>query len=116
VHDWRKLHVLATSYSAATSGKSRDHPDYGITRLGWEARHGVIAVDPRVINFFTQIYVPGYGTGTAVDTGGRIRGLHIDLGFDEDSLEPWYRWVDVYLLDPPPPESLIRWRLPGYPQ
>jgi uncharacterized protein YabE (DUF348 family) len=112
---WRKLRVLATSYSAATSGKERDHPLYGVTRLGWAAQRGVIAVDPRVINFFTQVYVPGYGIGTAVDTGGRIRGLHVDLGFDEDSLELWYRWVDVYLLDPPPAESRIRWRLPGYP-
>ncbi|MFQ6058339.1 MAG: ubiquitin-like domain-containing protein, partial [Anaerolineae bacterium] len=113
---WRKLRVLATSYSAATSGKSRDHPRYGITRLGWEARKGVIAVDPRVINFHTQIYVPGYGIGVAGDTGGRIKGLHIDLGFDEDALELWYRWVDVYLLDPPPPTDQIRWILPGWPR
>jgi len=110
---WRKLRVLATSYSAATSGKAPDHPRYGITRLGWQATRGVIAVDPRVINFHTRIYVPGYGIGTAADTGGRIKGLHIDLGYDEHNLELWYRWVDIYLLDPPPPANQIRWRLPG---
>lgn len=110
---WRKMRVLVTSYTAATSGKDPDHPLYGITRLGWQATKGVIAVDPRVINFHTRIYVPGYGMGTAGDTGGKIKGLHIDLGYDEHNLQLWYRWVDVYLLDPPPPSNQIRWRLPG---
>jgi uncharacterized protein YabE (DUF348 family) len=113
---WRKMRVLATSYTAATSGKTRDHPQYGITRLGWEARKGVIAVDPQVINFHTNIYVPDYGIGAAVDTGGKIKGLHIDLGFDEDALELWYRWVDVYLLEPAPSANRIRYILPGWPR
>lgn len=109
---WRKLRVLATSYTAATSGKSRDHPQYGITRLGWQAGRGIIAVDPRYINFLTRIYVPGYGIGIAADTGGAIRGLRIDLGYDEDEDSPsWYRYVDIYLLAPPPPPNQIRWRL-----
>ncbi len=113
---WRKLRVLATSYTAATSGKPRDHPLYGITRLGWKATKGVIAVDPRVINFHTRIYVPGYGIGTAADTGGKIKGMRIDLGYDEDNLQLWHRWVDVYLLEPPPPPDQIRYRLPNYPR
>ncbi len=113
---WRKLRVLATSYSAATSGKSRDHPAYGITRVGWRARKGIVAVDPRVINLRQPLYVPGYGLAVAGDTGGKIRGLHIDLGFDEDKLELWYRWVDVYLLEPAPPPDRIRYVLPNWPR
>ncbi len=113
---WRKMRVLATSYSAATSGKSRDHPAYGITRLGWEARRGIVAVDPRVINLRQKLYVPGYGVAVAGDTGGKIRGRHIDLGFDEDSLELWYRWVDVYLLEPAPPANKIPYVLPNWPR
>lgn len=113
---WRKLRVLATSYSAATSGKSRDHPAYGITRVGWRARKGIVAVDPKVINLRQPLYVPGYGLAVAGDTGGKIRGLHIDLGFDEDKLELWYRWVDVYLLEPAPPPDQIRYVLPNWPR
>lgn len=113
---WRKLRVLATSYSAATSGKSRDHPAYGITRLGWRAGRGIVAVDPTVINLRQRLYVPGYGLAVAGDTGGKIRGLHIDLGFDEDKLELWYRWVDVYLLEPAPPPDQIRYVLPNWPR
>jgi len=109
---WRKIRVLATSYTAATSGKSRDHPRYGITCLGWKATKGVIAVDPRVISLGTRMYVPGYGLGTAADTGGAIKGRHIDLAYDEDNLVLWFKWVDVYLLEPVPPPEKIRWILP----
>ncbi len=113
---WRKIRVYATSYTAATSGKTRDHPEYGITRLGWQMRWGIIAVDPRVINFNTRIYVPGYGTGVSGDTGGKILGRHIDLGYDETNLKHWYWWTDAYLLDPPPPRHQIRWVLPDWPK
>jgi len=113
---WRKIRVLVTSYSAATAGKSSDHPQYGVTRLGWQMRRGIIAVDPQVINFGTRIYVPGYGEGVSGDTGGKIRGRHIDVGYDETDLQLWYRWMDVYLLDPPPPRHRIHWVLPDWPK
>lgn len=112
---WRKIRVLATSYSAATSGKSRDHPTYGLTRLGWRARRGIVAVDPKVINLRQKMYVPGYGLAIAGDTGGKIRGQHIDLGFDEGNLQLWYQWVDVYLLEPAPPPNRISYVLPDWP-
>lgn len=115
VRYWRKIRMLATSYTAATSGKSRDHPRYGLTYLGWKATKGVIAVDPRVINLGTKMYVPGYGFGTAADTGGAIKGRHIDLAYDEDDLVIWFKWVDVYLLEPVPPPEEIRWILPYWP-
>ena len=113
---WREIRMLATSYSAATSGKEPDHPHYGITFLGWDMKKGIVAVDPRVINLRSQVYTPGYGLGVAGDTGGVIKGRHIDLGYDEDNLVPWYRWVDVYVLTPVPPESEIRWVLPNWPR
>lgn len=113
---WRKIRMLATSYSAATCGKEPDDPHYGRTFLGWDMKKGIVAVDPRVINLRSQVYVPGYGQGVAGDTGGMVKGRHIDLGYDEDNLVPWYRWVDVYVLTPVPPESEIRWVLPNWPR
>jgi len=113
---WRKIRMLATSYSAATCGKELDDPYYGITSLGWDMKKGIVAVDPRVINLRSQVYVPSYGLGMAGDTGGMIKGRHIDLGYDEDNLVPWYRWVDVYVFTPVPPESDIRWVLPNWPR
>lgn len=112
---WRKVRMHATSYTAATSGKSRDHPQFGITRLGWWATKGVVAVDPQVVNLGTKVYVPGYGFATAADTGGLIKGRRIDLCYDEHNLVLWYKWVDVYLLEPIPAASEIHWILPNYP-
>ncbi|MGQ9683559.1 MAG: ubiquitin-like domain-containing protein [Anaerolineae bacterium] len=112
---WRKLRVLATAYTAATCGKSRDHPQYGITRTGMKARKGIIAVDPPVIPFYTQIYVPGYGTGVAADTGSAIKGMHVDLCYDEWNFVDWWKWTDIYLLGSPPPANQIKWILPSYP-
>nr|MBC7244500.1 DUF348 domain-containing protein [Chloroflexota bacterium] len=112
---WRKVRMLATSYNAATAGKNPDHPTYGITRLGWKARKGIVAVDPRVIALRTEVYVPGYGFATAADTGSKILGRRIDLCYDDDNLVLWYKWVDVYLLEPVPSTEKINWILPSYP-
>ncbi len=113
---WRKIRALATSYSAATSGKSADHPQYGITFTGVQVDRGVVAVDPKVIALNTSLYVPGYGTGKAADTGGGITGRRVDLGYSDDDLVMWYRWVDVYLLGNPPSRDQIRWVLPNWPR
>lgn len=113
---WRHFRALATSYSAATSGVDKDHPHYGITRTGLKAGYGVVAVDPKVIPLWSEIYVPGYGVAVAGDTGGSILGRHIDLGFDEDEPPQWYRWVDVYVSTPVPPAGQIRYVLPNWPQ
>jgi uncharacterized protein YabE (DUF348 family) len=113
---WRRIRVLATSYTAATSGKTRDHPEYGITRIGWRARKGIIAVDPKVIKLRTNMYVPGYGTAIAADTGGMIKGRWIDLCYDEDNLILWKKWLDIYLLEPVTPAGEINYLLPDTPR
>jgi len=113
---WRKMRMLATSYSASTAGVASTDPHYGYTRLGLPMRGGIVAVDPRVINLGSSVYVPGYGSGFVGDTGGAILGRRIDLGYDDDKLIHWYRWVDVYLLAPPPPPYQIRYLLPNWPR
>jgi uncharacterized protein YabE (DUF348 family) len=114
---WRRFRVLATSYNAASSGKPRSDPQYGITRIGVPAGRGVIAVDPKVIPLGSRVYVPDYGIAVAGDTGGAILGRHIDLGYNDDEPLPhWWRWVDVYLLTPVPAQGSIRYVLPNWPQ
>lgn len=113
---WRKIRMLATSYTAATSGKARTHPEFGITATGMHAGSGIVAVDPRVINLRARLYIPGYGLAIAGDTGGAIKGKRIDLGFDEWNLVLWYKWVDVYVLDPVPLYDQIRWVIPDTPK
>ncbi|HLF28752.1 MAG TPA: ubiquitin-like domain-containing protein [Anaerolineae bacterium] len=112
---WRHFRALATSYSAATAGVPRSNPHYGRTALGLPMRKGIVAVDPAIIPMRSEMFVPGYGVGMAGDTGGAIIGKHIDLGYDDDNLVIWYRWVDVYLLTPIPPANQIQYTLPNWP-
>lgn len=109
---WRKLRVYATSYSAARAGTPRSAPWYGRTRIGEVMRKGIVATDPRVIPMRTNLYVEGYGVGFAGDTGGGVKRLHIDLGYDDDNYISWHRYVDVYLLEPAPPPDRIPWTRP----
>ena len=99
---WRKIEVLATFYHNSSCDKSPDDPYYGITRVGTKTRKGVVAVDPNVIPLWANIYVPGYGSASAEDTGGGIRGRHIDLYMPEGDSSWGVRYVTIYLLAPVP--------------
>jgi resuscitation-promoting factor RpfB len=111
---WRKIRMRASSYSAATAGVSPTASYYGRTRTGDRMRFGIVAVDPAIVPLRSKVYVPGYGVGDALDTGSAIRAKHIDLGYDDNNLVLWSRWVDVYLLWPPP-TGQITWVLPNWP-
>ena len=51
----------------------------GITSSGTMARPGTIAADTSVYPYGTVMHVPGYGYGRVEDTGGAVKGQHIDL-------------------------------------
>lgn len=104
---WRKLKMLATSYNAESAGGNR-------TRTGDLLRAGIVAVDPRLIPLRSQVYVPGYGIGDALDTGGGIISRRIDLAYEGTNYNSVRGWVDVYLLWPPPNDG-ITWVAPNYP-
>jgi resuscitation-promoting factor RpfB len=106
---WRSLTVYATSYSPCTQGY-----DYCTTSTasGTELKKGIVAV---IVSWYLQmkgqqIFVPGYGTGTILDTEGGIPGINaIDLGFSENDFEVWHGWVTIYFLTPVP--DTIPWIL-----
>jgi 3D (Asp-Asp-Asp) domain-containing protein len=92
---FKKLLVMeATAYTPFDDGQS------GITASGIPARHGIIAVDPRVIPLGTRVFIPGYGMALAADTGGAIRGHKIDLCIEEynEAIRFGRRKVEVYIL------------------
>jgi 3D (Asp-Asp-Asp) domain-containing protein len=45
------------------------------------AKRGTVAADPKVFPVGTVLDIPGYGTGRVEDTGGAIKGKHIDVWF-----------------------------------
>ena len=108
---YRVVRMRVTAYTAASSGKAPDHPNYGITRSGLPAGTGIVAVDPTVVPWLSDVFVPGYGIGLAGDTGGGVKGRWIDLGYDEDEYVGWSGYVDVYFLTPVP--EAINYLLPA---
>uniref|UniRef100_UPI003864B31E 3D domain-containing protein n=1 Tax=Anaerovibrio slackiae TaxID=2652309 RepID=UPI003864B31E len=54
-----------------------------------------------VIPLGTKVYIPGYGTAVAADTGGAIRGNKIDLCMESygEAINFGRRPVEVYILN-----------------
>jgi len=102
------LDMKATAYTASLkdTGKSPEHPLFGITATGIKAKKGVIAVDPKVIPLYTKVYVeiigstPDYGYAIAADVGGAIKGNKIDLYYDSQEYVDKFgvKKVRVYIL------------------
>ena len=76
-----------------SSGPNKGKPkEVGVTATGTETRHGTAAVDRRRFPYGTVFRVPGYGYARAEDTGGAIKGNHIDLWFPtHDAALRWGR-------------------------
>ncbi|MEW6278691.1 MAG: 3D domain-containing protein [Candidatus Eremiobacterota bacterium] len=53
----------------------------GYTARGTRVQLGTVAVDPGTIPLGSLLYIPGYGWGRALDTGGAIQGRKVDLWF-----------------------------------
>jgi uncharacterized protein YabE (DUF348 family) len=89
------LHMVATAYSPYCC-RGVDN----ITALGVHAGYGVVAVDPSVIPLGSRLYIEGYGYALAGDTGSRIKGLRIDLGYDtkRQAIQFGRRTVRVYIV------------------
>ncbi|MFC5629380.1 3D domain-containing protein [Aliibacillus thermotolerans] len=98
--------VTATGYTAGyeSTGKTEDHPAYGITHSGVQVRRdfvSTIAADPDIFPIGTLLYVPGYGYAVVADTGSAIKGNKIDLYYEtvEDVYNEWGKKdVEVYVL------------------
>ena len=107
--DWsqyEKQTVSATGYTAGieSTGKTPDHPGYGITYSGLQVRrdlYSTIAADPNIFPIGTILFIPGYGYGVVADTGSAIKGKKIDLYYEtvEDVFTEWgKRTLDVYVV------------------
>ena len=61
---------------------------------------GIVAVDPRMLPYYTKMYIPGYGMAMAGDTGGDMLHHRIDLFFNSynRAIQWGRRHVEVYIL------------------
>jgi uncharacterized protein YabE (DUF348 family) len=99
---WRAMQFWVTSYHPSAAGGN-------ITASGKPVRKGLVGVDTNYIPFGTMMYVPGYGSAEAADTG-RISGRWLDLAYSDDEYVAWHQWVTVYFLWPPP--AFVPWTIP----
>jgi uncharacterized protein YabE (DUF348 family)/3D (Asp-Asp-Asp) domain-containing protein len=90
-----------TWYNASQGAWDRSDPNYGRTASGAMVDYGICATDWSVIPEGTHLYIPGYGSCVAGDTGGAIKGNDIDLGFPESAgNSPWATQdLEIYILD-----------------
>ncbi len=94
---WRVLRMYATSYHPEALGGD------DVTSIGERLRKGIVAANPNIIPYRTNLYVPGYGLGIMADTGGpRSTPYWVDLGYSDEDYVGWHEYVDVYLLTPVP--------------
>ncbi len=92
----KSLILKATGYGPGENGPWGDR-----TFLGTKVGYGTVAVDPKVIPLRTRLWVEGYGFCVAMDTGGAIKGMRIDLGFNDDITANQYdpKNIKVIVLD-----------------
>ncbi|MED4284535.1 3D domain-containing protein [Priestia megaterium] len=94
----KEFKVTATAYTANCKGCS------GKTAIGIDLKKNpnqkVISVDPNVIKLGSKVYVEGYGTAIAADTGGAIKGNKIDvlLPSQKEALKWGRKTVKVQIL------------------
>lgn len=108
--DGKQLYYSHMEIFEATGYTSWIDDVTGTTACGTPARVGAVAVDPKVIPYFTKMYIVSedgvydYGEASAEDCGGVIKGKIIDLFFDTES-ECWQfgrRDIQVYFLTDKP--------------
>lgn len=91
----RKMVVETSAYTPACGSGT------GRTAIGLVPYEGIVAVDPRVIPFYTKMYIPGYGIAMAGDTGGAIIGNRVDLFMNtyQEAIQWGRRDVEIYILE-----------------
>lgn len=80
---WHEAVVTAYTLSPSETGKRPGDPGWGVTASGLRVRPGTAAVDPRVIPLGTVLWIPGYGPAVATDTGGGVKGWHVDIWMED---------------------------------
>ncbi len=100
----KSIDMVATAYTAGyeSTGKNPGDPGYGKTRMGTTVRHGVVAVDPKVIPLGSKLYIESMDMiAVAEDTGSAIKGNKLDIYVPELSKAKKFgkKKIKVYLLE-----------------
>jgi 3D (Asp-Asp-Asp) domain-containing protein len=85
-----------------STGKKPGSRGFGITASGTRAQvQRTVAVDPQVIPIGSYVYIEGIGWRVAEDTGGAVKGRHIDVLVPSEQVAIQFgvkRHVRVYVI------------------
>ncbi|HOO97054.1 MAG TPA: 3D domain-containing protein [Caldisericia bacterium] len=92
--------VFEVESTAYTPSVEECDSDPTTCATGMKSGYGVVAVYPKQIPYYTEMYIEGYGYAIAGDCGGAIGQNRIDVFFyDKESARKWgRRKVKVYVL------------------
>lgn len=93
-----------TYYTAGfeSTGKTLDHPAYGITASGTTVKEGqTIAADWSILEPGTKVHIEGVGERIVEDTGGAIVGQAIDVYVEDvnEALELGRHMAKVWIVE-----------------
>lgn len=93
-----------TWYTAGeeSTGKTPDHPEYGITATGTEVTPGqTIASDWSILPPGTKVYIEGIGERIVEDSGSGVNGKHIDVYIPnvDEAYARGVSYAKVYILE-----------------
>lgn len=104
IENGTKSYYTLTAYTAGieSTGKTPDHPAYGITSSGASVKENHTIACPKNLEFGTKVYIPSLNTiYTCEDRGGAIKGNRLDIYIE--NLDDAYTFgvkkdVEVYIL------------------
>ena len=90
---YRVVRLTVTAYAPFDnkSGTCNDG-DPTKTSTGTYPGWGTVAVNPEVFPYGTRFYIPGYGEGVALDTGGAMRQNPNKIDLYHDTYEQAISW------------------------
>jgi 3D (Asp-Asp-Asp) domain-containing protein len=71
----KSMQVVATAYGT----NKEENGGYTTTKTGHTLKKGIIAVDPKIIPLYSDVFIKGMGMFKALDVGGAIKGKRIDI-------------------------------------
>ncbi len=97
---YRVFEVTAYTSNFQSTGKTPDHPEYGITASGKRVRENHTIACPPNMKFGTKVYIPYFdNTFTCQDRGSAITLGHLDvyMKYRSDALDFGRRNLKIYI-------------------
>lgn len=91
-----------TAYTQYSSAYGRWNTGYTSVGVFAHPKKRIVAVDPRVIPYYSWVWIEGLGWYQALDKGGAIKGYKLDLLIENSEKARQFGRKDLYVIVVPP--------------